>query len=133
MIDAETIDLPEASVDAVACRMGYMLMADPAAALRETARVLAPDGRIALAVRSDPGSNPWAAVAMQAVASQLAAPPAAADAPSLWALADEARQKVFQKEGYDLESVDGVVEDWRPWRCRHDSRSMTSCGSRSSH
>src|SRR5438552_3934382 len=28
VIDAETIDLPDASVEAVACRMGYMLMAD---------------------------------------------------------------------------------------------------------
>jgi hypothetical protein len=32
----------------------------------------------------------------------------------------------------DLESVGGVVDDWRSWRCRRGSRSMTSCGPRSS-
>jgi SAM-dependent methyltransferase len=114
VIDAETIDLPNASVDAVACRMGYMLMADPAAALRESARVLAPDGRIALAVWSDPGSNPWAALPMQAVASQLGAPPAPADAPSLWALADEARLRALLEDaGFQsirIEKLDDAVE-----------------------
>jgi ubiquinone/menaquinone biosynthesis C-methylase UbiE len=114
VIDAETIGLPDASVDAVACRMGYMLMADPAAALRETARVLAPDGRIALAVWSDPGSNPWAALPMQAVASQLGAPPASADAPSLWALADEARlSELLEDAGFQsirIEKLDDAVE-----------------------
>ncbi len=99
VIDAETIDLPDASVDAVACRMGFMLMADPAAALRESARVLAPGGRIALTVWSDPASNPWGALPMKAVASELGAPPAPADAPGLWALADEARLKGLLEDG----------------------------------
>ena len=40
-IDAETsIDLEAASVDGVLCRWGYMLVADPETALRETRRVL---------------------------------------------------------------------------------------------
>jgi enediyne biosynthesis protein CalE5 len=114
VIDAETIDLPDASVDAVACRMGYMLMADPAAALRESARVLAPSGRIALAVWSDAASNPWGALPMQAVASQLGAPPAAADAPGLWALADEARLRgLLEDAGFQsirIEKLDDAVE-----------------------
>ena len=114
VIDAETIDLPDASVEAVACRMGYMLMADPAAALRESARVLAPGGRIALAVWSDPVSNPWGALPMQAVASELGAPPAPADAPSLWALADEARLKgLLEDAGFQsirIEKLDDAVE-----------------------
>ena len=40
--NAEWIDLPVASVDAVLCRWGYMLMADPLAAIIETRRVLRP-------------------------------------------------------------------------------------------
>jgi enediyne biosynthesis protein CalE5 len=114
VIDAETIDLPGASVDAVACRMGYMLMADPAAALRESARVLDPGGRIALAVWSDSGSNPWAALPMQAVARQLGAPPAPAGAPGLWALADEARLRgLLEDAGFQsirIEKLDDAVE-----------------------
>ena len=40
--NAEWIDLPVASVDAVLCRWGYMLMADPLAALRRDAPRAAP-------------------------------------------------------------------------------------------
>jgi ubiquinone/menaquinone biosynthesis C-methylase UbiE len=58
--NAEWIDLPVASVDAALCRWGFMLMADPLAALRETRRVLRPGGRLALAVWDALDANPWA-------------------------------------------------------------------------
>jgi SAM-dependent methyltransferase len=60
VLGAEWIDLPVASVDAVICRFGYMLMADPRAALAETRRVLRPHGRLALAVWDAIERNPWA-------------------------------------------------------------------------
>ena len=60
VLNAEWIDLPLASVDAVLCRWGYMLMADPATALAETRRVLRPGGRLALAVWDTLQANPWA-------------------------------------------------------------------------
>ncbi len=60
VLNAEWIDLPVASVDAVLCRWGYMLMADPLAALIETRRVLRPGGRVALAVWDSVEENPWA-------------------------------------------------------------------------
>jgi SAM-dependent methyltransferase len=59
-IDAETsIDLEAASVDGVLCRWGYMLMADPESALRQTRRVLRPGGRVALSAWTGPEDNPW--------------------------------------------------------------------------
>lgn len=58
-MEAEWIDLPAAAVDAVVCRWGYMLLADPGAALRETRRVLKPGGRVALAAWDEPKANPW--------------------------------------------------------------------------
>ena len=58
-IDAESIDLDAASLDGVLCRWGYMLMADPNAALRETRRVLKPGGSVALAVWTTPDENGW--------------------------------------------------------------------------
>src|ERR1700689_575025 len=60
VLGGEWIDLPVASVDAVLCRWGYMLMADPLASLLETRRVLRPGGRVALAVWDRIERNPWA-------------------------------------------------------------------------
>jgi len=59
LIDAERIELEADSVDGVLCRLGYMLTADPAAALAETRRVLRPGGRLALAVWGPLERNPF--------------------------------------------------------------------------
>jgi SAM-dependent methyltransferase len=68
VIDAERIALEEDSVDGVICRFGYMLMADPAAALAETRRVLRPGGRLVLGVWGPPERNPFfTAIAMTLV------------------------------------------------------------------
>ena len=53
-LDAERMDLEDDSVDGVVSRWGYMLMADPAAALKETRRVLRDGGPLAFAVWSSP-------------------------------------------------------------------------------
>lgn len=89
---AEWIDLPVASVDAVLCRFGYMLVTDPLAALIETRRVLRPNGRLALAVWDCIGANPWAAEPnMELTERGLASPPADSSGfqPGPFALADK--------------------------------------------
>jgi SAM-dependent methyltransferase len=58
-MDAERMDLPDDSVDGVICRWGYMLMLDPATALKETRRVLKPGGNHAFSVWGSPAENPW--------------------------------------------------------------------------
>ena len=60
VLDMQAIDLPNASVDGVICRYGYMLAPDPELAMRETRRVLRPGGRVALATWADAKHNPWA-------------------------------------------------------------------------
>jgi SAM-dependent methyltransferase len=112
VMDAEAIDLPDGSVDAVACRMGFMLMADPAAAMRESARVLAPGGRVALAVWAEAESNPWAVVPMRVIASELATPPPPPGAPGMWSLADPVRLTgALEQAGFGsirIETLDGT-------------------------
>jgi SAM-dependent methyltransferase len=77
VLNAEWIDMPVASVDAVLCRWGYMLMADPSAALAETRRVLRPGGRLALAVWDAIEHNPWARLpALELIERGLSAAPA---------------------------------------------------------
>lgn len=58
-MEVEWIDMEAASVDAVLCRWGYMLVPDPETALRETRRVLRPGGRVAFAVWASAAENPW--------------------------------------------------------------------------
>ena len=91
VMDAERIDLPDGSVDGVLCRFGYMLMADPAAALAGTRRVLRPGGRVALAVWGPPERNPWLAIGGAALRERGHLPPPAPGEPSPFALASEER------------------------------------------
>lgn len=58
-MEVEWIDMQTATVDAVLCRWGYMLVPDPETALRETRRVLKPGGRVAFAVWASAAENPW--------------------------------------------------------------------------
>lgn len=90
-LDAERLDLPDASADGVLCRWGYMLMPDTAAALRETRRVLRPDGRLSCAVFGEPAGNPWVTLPMRVLSEQGHIGPPAPGAPGILALADRGR------------------------------------------
>jgi SAM-dependent methyltransferase len=59
VVDASAIDLPDASFDAVACRMGLMFTPDPAVALAEVNRVLKPGGRLGSLTWAGMEHNPW--------------------------------------------------------------------------
>jgi SAM-dependent methyltransferase len=87
-LELEWLDLPAASVDAILCRWGIMLILDPAAAAREARRVLRPGGgRIALSVWAAAEHNPWATVPTQALVELDHIPPPDRNQPGLFALA----------------------------------------------
>ena len=89
-IDAETsIDVEAASLDGVLCRWGYMLMADPGSALRETRRVLKPGRRVALAAWTGPDSNLWSVLPNRAMAERGLGEPHDPDLPHQFSWAGE--------------------------------------------
>ena len=88
VLDAERMDLDDSSVDGVLCRFGYMLMADPAAALSETRRVLRDGGRLSFAVWGPPDRNLWAAIPGMTMVEQGHMPPPEPGAPGIFALGD---------------------------------------------
>jgi ubiquinone/menaquinone biosynthesis C-methylase UbiE len=114
VVDAESIDLPDESFDAVLCRFGYMLMGNPGAALRETFRVLSPGGRVALAVWGEAAENPWASTPMRVVMEHFDAPPPEPGAPGMFALADEGRLRgLLEQAGFAeirVERVEAVEQ-----------------------
>ena len=90
-LQLEWIDLETASVDAIVCRWGVMLLVDPAAALTECRRVLRPGGRMTLAVWDAVEANPWAAIPSGAVQALGFAPPPDPAVPGPFSLAAPGR------------------------------------------
>jgi len=81
VIDAQDIDLPDASVDGVLSRFGLMLVPDPARAFGEMRRVLRPGGRLAYAVWGTPERNAWVGLMLAAMIRNGHPPPGDAFAP----------------------------------------------------
>jgi SAM-dependent methyltransferase len=85
-----------------------MLTVDPAAGMREARRVLAPGGRLALAVWDRDEENPWSTIPTEAIVQEgyMDAPDRTAS-PGIFSLADAERlQEMLEEAGF----VDVLVE-----------------------
>jgi len=109
VLNAEWIDLPVASVDAVLCRWGYMLMADPLAALIETRRVLRPGGCLAFAVWDAIEHNPWAQLPGAELRERGLVAPPAPGTPGPFALGSvEEVRRLLEKAGFAEIAVETI-------------------------
>lgn len=112
-MEAEWLDVPTASVDGIVCRWGYMLVADPEAALREARRALRPGGRIALAAWEAMDRNPWIGVLLREMLGRGIAEPPEPGEPGMFAFAQPgAVEGLLQDTGFQDVAVDGVDFTW---------------------
>jgi SAM-dependent methyltransferase len=126
VLDMQSIDLPDASVDAVACRYGYMLVPDTALALRETRRVLRAGGRLAFSTWADAARNPWATAYGPALVERGLQEPTPRGSPGQFALAQpEAVAALVHGAGFDEVEVEEVSVEYR-FRDWADYREVTT-------
>ena len=112
-MDAEQLDLPDGSVDGVICRWGYMLMAHPAVAFRETRRVLRPGGHLCFSVFASAERNPWAAIPARVLIEGGHMVPPAPESPGILALANPDRiKRLLSDAGFGLPRIEEVPIVW---------------------
>jgi SAM-dependent methyltransferase len=113
VMDGERMDREDGSVDGVLVRFGYMLMADPAAALRETRRVLRDGGRVSFAVWALPEQNQWAFIPGRVMVERGLMPPPEPGAPGIFAMGDPERiRELVTGAGFGEPSIEQVAVKW---------------------
>jgi ubiquinone/menaquinone biosynthesis C-methylase UbiE len=114
VLDAESTDLDEDSVDGAVCRWGYMLMADPAAALKETRRVMRDGCPLAFAVWRTPDRNPWAAVPGMTLVQRGHMPAPEPGAPGIFALGEPDRiRELVTGAGFGEPELEEIAFEFR--------------------
>lgn len=83
---AEDLSVAAQSFDAVICRLGLMLFAEPARALGAVRRALRPGGKLACVVFTLPGSNPFMAEPMRILLRHAGKTPPAPGRPGIFSL-----------------------------------------------
>ncbi len=87
-MDAEALDVPAASFDAVTIRWGLMFMPDPQACLAAAHKALKQNGRISLACWAAPDKNPFVGVLINTLRNYMDVPVPAPGTPGIFAFAD---------------------------------------------
>ena len=100
VLDAQKMDLPGASFDAVICQLGLMLFARPHDALAEMRRVAAPGAPVACLVQGRRTSMLFTAMVMDALVERAPHLRAPRGAPTLFAFGpDKILEEAFTKAG----------------------------------
>ncbi|HLY37638.1 MAG TPA: class I SAM-dependent methyltransferase [Candidatus Binatia bacterium] len=118
---AEALPFPAATFDAVVCRFGVMLFADPARGVREMLRVARPGGTVAAAVWGSPERNPYLAIPIATIARMASVPPQDPDAPGVFRLAAPgaldalfagARDPRVERRAFTMEAPIALADFW---------------------
>jgi ubiquinone/menaquinone biosynthesis C-methylase UbiE len=113
-LDMEAIDLPEAAVDGVLCRLALMLVPDTAAALAGIRRVLRPGGRLIATVWDAVERNPWAPALWEVVERMTDLPPARPGGPGMFSLGDAGGiEALLADAGFREIAVEPIAIEWR--------------------
>ncbi len=109
VMDGEKLDLPDASFDAVLCRLGLMYMPHPVTALREWRRALRAGGRVAVVVFSTADRNGWGAIPISIIRRRAQLPPPVPGQPGPFSLGGPgALEGVFRQAGFANPEVRAV-------------------------
>ena len=99
--DAEKLDFPKSTFNAVLSRWGLMFLPNLPVALATIRQLLAPNGRLSAAVWSTPSKVPLLDLAFSTVRKQINAPAPQPGTPGPFALADaEALKQTFSQAGF---------------------------------
>jgi ubiquinone/menaquinone biosynthesis C-methylase UbiE len=114
VLDAQAMDLEDASFDGIICRWGFMLMPSPLAAFRECRRVLVPGGRLVFAVFTGPDENPFASIPARILRDVGRLPPPSSEwRPGILALADRGRlQSLLDDAAFTSTHLETVDMAW---------------------
>ncbi|HFD12061.1 MAG TPA: methyltransferase domain-containing protein [Crenotrichaceae bacterium] len=101
-VDAETLDYPAASFDAVTIRWGLMFMPQPLDCLTAAHATLKQNGRISLACWAAPQKTPFINVLLETLSHYMKLPVAAPGTPGIFAFADPERlHVVLESAGFN--------------------------------
>jgi ubiquinone/menaquinone biosynthesis C-methylase UbiE len=114
VLDAEEIELADASVDGVLSRFGYVLKGEPPRALPEMKRVLRPGGRLAFAVWAERSRNAWMTIpAAVMVERGRLAPPSAAERRLSERRNPEAIAALLERAGFAAATIEELPVSYR--------------------
>jgi 2-polyprenyl-3-methyl-5-hydroxy-6-metoxy-1,4-benzoquinol methylase len=109
-LDLEHIDEADAVYDVVLCREGLMFVPDPAAAVAELQRVLAPGGRMCVSVWGPREENPWLGLVFDAVRAATGRPVPPPGVPGPFSLAEPGLlQRLVAREFQDVTAEEFLV------------------------
>jgi ubiquinone/menaquinone biosynthesis C-methylase UbiE len=100
--DAENLDFPDASFDAVTCSFGLLHLSEPRCAIAEAFRVLAPGGRYAFAVWSQPEKARLLDLALKAIGAHADMTVPLPKAPAMFEFSDpEVAGAALEQAGFN--------------------------------